>query len=574
MSVQPGSFILGWLASRPSIQKLILVALLAFGVIKAAWWCITNPKYTLPPAFGILTTIYWWDLTIGLWVTAAGYGVAVWLWGRSMLWVSEIDTWNELRKGVPRLFKVRKYWVSTMTKVGLEKNSAIPVLTTMHLSTSGVIAGVDTAGIGRHASELKKYEPHIAASFRADRALFKTDRNWLTTLRLDWGAHLRREYKIHDLPAMGPYESWPCQIPFAIAESGGPATLIANEPILIGGSTGGGKSNTAWAMIAGYIERGVPLMLDVVDPKGEFAECADQVGKGFIHSYVTGLDTDPAVYDAAIEAFYSDLKARAADMGTSTIHVPTEEEPLRILVIDEGLPIAASLKTRGLKHPLVMITSQGRAPGFIPLFLTQAAQKDVLGLFRDLTSNRISMRTGSRFLTEVVLGEGCEGDGARCSILDAEHDKGVGYIPARGGYLGWRSPYISDSDRKSLARGIFPEVPALVVDGASKPHIVYQILGEGKSNLYIGYTRLDRGTPAHDVDKYTETQLSERAALNRLGEHRRVQPWANEIVEIKVRGIYPTLATADDVEELLIRTEKPKYNKEHADYNRGLMIDA
>lgn len=491
-----------------------------------------------------------------------------------MLWASEIDTWTELRKGVPRLFKVRKHWPAVMGKVKLDNSGLIPQLTSMHLSTSGVVAGVDTADFGKHASILKKYEADIAASFRASRALFKVEETWEATLRIDWGAHLRREYKLHDMPDIGPYTSWPCPIPFAIAESGGAATILANEPILIGGSTGGGKSNTAWAIIAGYIQRGIPLKLDVVDPKGEFAECADQIGKGFINSYITGLSTSPEEYDRAIDNFYTDLKTRAEAMGTETVHIPTEEEPLRILVIDEGLPIAASLQAKKLKHPLVMITSQGRAPGFIPLFLTQAAQKDVLGLFRDLTSNRLSLRTGSRFLTEVVLGEGCEGDGARCSILDAEHDKGVGYMSARGGYAGWRSPKISDIDRKSLAQGVLPETPAATVEDASKPRIVYQLNGATQQNIYIGQTRLDRGTLAHEIEKYSETDLSIRAAANRCSEHRKTQPWGNEISGLPVvRGVYPNLQTALDAEELFIRTEKPKYNITHADYNRGL-IDA
>lgn len=571
MTVQAGSVALGWLLSKASVQKLIAFALFVIVVVKLAWWCITNPKYTLPPVFGILAAIYWWNLTVGLWVLAAGYAISVWLWGRHMLWASEIDTWNELRRGVPRLFKVRKHWPRIMKKMRLENDGAMPVLTSMHLSTSGIVAEVDTSDYAKHVSVMKKHEADIATAFRADRVLFKGDRNWLATVRIDWGAHLRREYKLHDMPQLGGYDRWPCPIPFAIAEAGGAATLVGNEPILVGGTTGGGKSNAAWAIIAGYIERGVPLMLDVIDPKGEFAECADNVGNGFINSYITGLDTEPAEYDAVMQAFYDDLKERSAAMGKSTLHTPTEEEPLRILVVDEGLPIAASLKSQGLKHPLVMITSQGRAVGFIPLFLTQVAQKDVLGLFRDLTSNRLSLRTGSRFLTEVVLGEGCEGDGARCSILDAEHDKGVGYMPARGGYMGWRSPHILDADRKVLARGEYPEAPAAILDDASKPRIVYALWDHADELLYIGQTRLDRGTPLHEVEKYSDTQLAERAAANRLAEHLKEQPWAGQIAKVTVRGVYPNKQAGLDAEELLIRTEKPPKNKVHATYNKGLI---
>lgn len=582
MSFDARSAIVGWLAGRPSLRKLAAFVAAAVALILFIWWCIRNPKYSIPPVLGILAAIQWHSLSIGFQVCVVGYVFCVYLWGRALLGCSEIDTWRELVYGLPRIWRVYRHWPVIVAKVSpsVTRKDEVPVLSQMRLSTSGVIATVDTSNVVKNATVLKKIEHDLAAGFRADRVLFKTERNWLSTLRIDWGAHLRRQYVLHDLPSSTNARKWPYRIPFAIAESGEAAELVANHPILIGGITGSGKSNTAWAILAGYIASGVPICVDVIDPKGEFAEMKQYVGNGFIKSY-TGPDADPDEYDKRIERFVEAMKRRVTAMGIETQHVPTETEPLRLLIVDEGLPLAESLKKQGARHPLMKVSTQGRAVNYIPLFLTQLGQKDVLGHYSDTSPNRICMKTSGRHSTEVILGEGCEGNGARCSYLDSDSDKGVGYMLYRGGYMGWRSPIITAADRASLAQGIFPEAPVDPSENDDKPQTLYRIYGKfrGLSDqfLYIGRTRIDRGTPAHQMDLYSDEELARRAASNRLSEHKRDQPWSADIERIEVRGsseIFPNRAAAEVAEELAIRTERPPYNKEHADYNKKELTNA
>lgn len=580
MQVNALSAMLGWLLAKRVTQRIVLVVMMTVGVFVAIWWCIRHPKYTLPVVFGILTGLHESSWVWFFCVTGIGYGLVVYMWARALLGQSEIDTWKELYQGLPRLWRVYRQWpaiAAKMSSPSLTTGDEVPAIGELRLSTSGVIATVDTSNVAKHVSVLKKHEFNIATGFRADRCLFRSERNWLSTVRIDWGAHLRREYTLHDIPESSNSQVWPYMLPFGITESGKAAEILANEPILLGGVTGSGKSGTAWAILAAYIRLGVPVQVDVIDWSGtEFGFLKQFVGQGIVKSYVGGPETPKEAIDATMGRFLKGMTTRlkAMERDELRLHVPSEKEPLRLLLVDEGLPISDGMRKQGMDHPLILIASQGRKANYIPLLNTQAAQKDVLGLFRDLTATRLSLRTTSRFMTEVVLGEGCEGDGAKCSYLDAEHDKGVGYMPARGGFQGFRAAKVSDADIRSLAMGEWPERVLDPVDDAGKPRITYTIYNTDGEQLYTGQTRLDRGTPAHEVDKYTEMQLAELAAANRLAEHRRDQPWAVEIAQdapISVRGIHANLAEGLDAEELLIRTEKPRYNKVHADYNRRLL---
>jgi hypothetical protein len=576
MSLQPVSVLTGWLMGRPGTQRVVLAGMIFFGLFKIIWWSFRNPKYSIPVVLGVLSAIQWGSLLTGFWVTLIGFGGSLWLWGRNMIEYSEIDTWNELRHGLPRLWRVHRQWpviAAKMQSPSLTTGGEVPAIGQLRLSTSGVIATVDTSSVAKHVSVLKKHEFNIATGFKADRVLFRSERNWLSTVRIDWGAHLRREYTLHDIPASSNDEVWPFMLPFGITESGKAAEILANEPILLGGVTGSGKSGTAWAILAAYIRLGVPLEVDVIDWSGtEFGFLKQFVGQGIVKSYVGGPETPKEAIDATMKRFLKGMTTRlkAMERDELRLHVPTAKEPLRLLLVDEGLPISDGMRKQGMDHPLILIASQGRKANYIPLLNTQAAQKDVLGVFRDLTATRLSLRTTSRFMTEVVLGEGCEGDGAKCSYLDAEHDKGVGYMPARGGFQGFRAAKVSDADIRSLALGEWPDRAVEPVDDAAKPRIVYTLWNSTGENLYVGQTRLDRGTPVHELDRYTEDQLAQRAAANRMAEHVAEQPWGGQVLRVTVRGIHQNLAAGLDAEELLIRTERPLHNKIHADYNRGL----
>lgn len=578
------SALMGWLAAKPGWQKLVFFLAISWGLLQFVWWCCRNPKYSLPVIFAIFAGFKFSSLNLALFVLVASSVGITFLWLAKLLRHSEIDTWRELIVGVPRILRVVNRWDEVCDKVGLSRRNDVggPALYNLRLSTSGVIATVDTGVIGQHPSILKKHELNMSASYRADRVLFRRDTNWSSTMRIDWGAHLRRIYHLGDIPESSNDTVWPYRIPFGVAEDGKAAEVVANEPILLGGVTGSGKSHTAWSILAGYIKLGVPIKVDVVDWSGsEFGALKALAGTGIVGSYVGGacsLKENCEHYkspgctlgdiDAMLKKFLGAAQRRTEAMLKEGIrvHVPSEKEPLRLLLVDEGLPLAESLRKQGSGHPLVLIASQGRKANYIVLFNTQAGQKDVLGLFRELTSTRISMKTMSRVNTEVVLGEGCEGDGARCSDLDQEHDKGVGYMTHKGSYQGFRSAKVSDADVTILATGRLPDVEVSERSVDLYPHIVYRLYDITHRLLYVGITHIYRGTPEAEWDQRSEAELARTAAANRAREHIAHQPWGYEITDHSIdidRDVYDNKRDALDAEELAIRTESPPYNKIH-----------
>lgn len=95
-------------------------------------------------------------------------------------------------------------------------------------------------------------------------------------------------------------------------------------------------------------------------------------------------------------------------------------------------------------------------------------------------------------------------------------------------------------------------------------HILYGLVNEDRDIIYVGRTAIHRGTEPTLISAFTEDQLARRAAENRKAEHIKEQPWASEISDTEVLGVYPSLEAVEVAEEDLIRRLGPTiYNKEH-----------
>ena len=106
--------------------------------------------------------------------------------------------------------------------------------------------------------------------------------------------------------------------------------------------------------------------------------------------------------------------------------------PLSVLVFDECVTVfqellsgAATSPGRKAHKKLLTIESQGRALGFMVIYLSQLAQKDILGAIRDMTPAQLSLKQKNAINTAMVLGDDAEKLGALCSKIG---DKpGFGY---------------------------------------------------------------------------------------------------------------------------------------------------
>lgn len=469
-----------------------------------------------------------------------------------LLHAGECATIMQVLTGMRRARKLQQAWQPTMYQ--LKHNSrqdpeAVPPLISLVPTPTGVKGQVITGSIALDANKLVKEEVVLASGLFCDRVIVRALTPSIADIRFDWGQHLRNIYRFHDLPA-APERSKnePAKIRFGINADGSPATLISNLSTLIGGNAGSGKSSTAWSIIAGYQEQ-LPIRLRVVDPSGiEFADLGKQVGNGLVHDYVS----DPKLPGARkLEDFWEDAeeafnrRMQAVTASGKRWHEPTDTEPLDILLIDELLPIAKQLKSESTEHIVGRIAYLGRKAGFVVIALTQASQVDVIGRIRDLFPQRISHRTPNRYMTDAVLGDGAESDGARASQLDLAHDKGVAYMAAQGvrGYMGLRSAWIPDTDTKNIASALPPAVPQLN-DLHSKPTALYQFHDNRNQLLYVGIAEASR------VDA-------------RWAEHARSKAWWCDVARKEVVDVYPDRDTAETAEALAIRKRRPVHNKQH-----------
>ncbi|MEB0286767.1 FtsK/SpoIIIE domain-containing protein [Cryobacterium sp. 10I1] len=206
---------------------------------------------------------------------------------------------------------------------------------------------------------------------------------------------------------------------------------IQGHHMLVAGATGAGKGSVVWSVICGLapaIRDGL-VALWVVDPKGgmEFA-AGEALFTRFSHD--TGENTLALLRDAC-----SILVARANRLrGVTRQHVPTVEEPLIVIVIDELATLTEYLTDRKLKAEieqlLGLILSQGRAVGVTVIACVQDPSKQVLSL-RQLFPIRIGLRLTEGIQVGMVLGTGARERGALCDLI-SDQTPGVGYVSEDG----------------------------------------------------------------------------------------------------------------------------------------------
>lgn len=464
---------------------------------------------------------------------------------------SEVKNWRLVIKGMWMLRRIRKMWPHVMREVGMTgKSGDVAPFGDAQVILNGIRLRVVTGAIAKHSSGLQKKSADIAAGFFCSRALVKTVAPALAELSLQWGQHLRQLYRIHDLPLPGVQK----KITFGINEDGLGAELVSNLSVLAGGMSGSGKSSFVWAYIAGYLRAGIPIRLRILDPSGiEFAAFAKAKDSPILVDYLSGTDSKDQERFWQRQSQSMTKRLQAVEASGVREHVPTLEEPLDITIVDEILPIAAELRKGGTDHPAGVTAYLGRKAGFVLVALTQASQVDVLGRIRDLFPQALMFRSKNRFLTDAVLGDGAESDGARASLLDVEHDRGVGYMPREGsaGYVQFRSAFVPDKEVAMLASGQLPirEIPGdSNANRMSKPHVLYAFFGAEGQWLYVGMT----------VEGRHET---------RWAEHSREKPWWPEVADKKIIDHLPDGYLAETAEALAIRKHKPKYNKTHNKQN-------
>jgi FtsK/SpoIIIE family len=283
------------------------------------------------------------------------------------------------------------------------------------------------------------------------------ERGWvrLTVLRRDPLAAPVRPAPILPAPDL-------MALPIGRREDGRVWTVrLLGRHILIAGSTGAGKGSVQWSLLRALgplLASGV-VQVWTADPKRmEFP-----AGLVLFARYAA----DPDGIVVLVEDAARVLDARAERLaGHTRQHVPSAEDPLVVLNLDEIAFLTAYLPDRKLRErfgaALARILTQGRAVGVLVVAALQDPRKEVLTL-RGLFPTRIALRLDDESQVNMVLGDGALERGAACHLIPADERTGAG-----GAYIvdeadPWpvrvRATHVTDADIAELVRTC-PAVPA------------------------------------------------------------------------------------------------------------------
>jgi S-DNA-T family DNA segregation ATPase FtsK/SpoIIIE len=259
-------------------------------------------------------------------------------------------------------------------------------------------------------------------------------------------------------------------VPVGVREDGNTLMLpILGSHLLVAGVTGAGKGSVIWATIAALAPaiRDRRVLVWAIDPKGG-AELMP--GAALFDRFVYGGQTangapwQTQIADLLDEAVTA-MQTRLANMRARGIrkHVPTVDEPLLLLVVDEVASITAYVNEpalrRRIENAVSLILSQGRAPAVSLLLATQDPRKEVL-VMRDLVPLRVALRTAEP-VADLILGPEARARGARTEQIDPALP-GVGYVLDEGQAepLRVRFAYADDQAIERLAE-LFAPVPVI-----------------------------------------------------------------------------------------------------------------
>ncbi|MFD8246936.1 hypothetical protein [Nocardia sp. NPDC059691] len=240
-------------------------------------------------------------------------------------------------------------------------------------------------------------------------------------------------------------------IPVGVLEDGGTWYLaLLYRHLLIAGGTNAGKGGLVWAIIAGLapaIASGL-VELWVADPKGgmEFGR-----GKALLTRFEY-TDEGIVAMMADAEALMLERAARCMEAGIEK-HVPTVDEPLIVIIVDEAAAMTSYAEPDAMKkfdrHYGKLLT-QGRAPGICVITCVQDPSKDTLPQ-RQLIPIRIGLRLDEKTQIGMVHGDSARERGARCDEIPYT-TPGVAYVREDGtpNIVRARSYFVSREDIADL----------------------------------------------------------------------------------------------------------------------------
>ncbi|WP_229406948.1 FtsK/SpoIIIE domain-containing protein [Micromonospora sp. NBRC 110038] len=431
------------------------------GWLLVFWW-LARGLFRLT----VLAIRYWWltaPAALALWIrvefgglilTGVAFAVAAgcvgwWRWHPSS-WLR--FGWYPLVARVRALVVYRRRWASVMATCGLATAFAgdryVPQLLRVRCDRYGDELTVRLLP-GQIPDDWGQAAERLAYAFRLRtgqaRSTNRPDRVVLRLVRRDPLAEVVGPLPVAEVPDFD-------GLALGVDEDGQPYRLrLAGSHVLIAGATGSGKGSVLWSLIrslAAGIRSGL-VELWAFDPKGGMELAAG------VPLFARFAYDDPDSMAGVLEEAVKRMRVRAARLrGVTRQHVPTPEDPLLVLVVDELAALTAYITDRKvrdrIKEALGLLLSQGRAVGVHVVAALQDPRKDVLP-FRDLFPTRIGLRLTEPEQVDMVLGDAARDRGALCDRIP-ESSPGVGFVVLDGVRepVRVRFAYLTDDDIRQL----------------------------------------------------------------------------------------------------------------------------
>lgn len=454
------------IGSGATVWDLIRVPWWFFVILLFFRWWIRHWRFTICFIFFCWAWIAWdfiWWGAILLTFGALSGGMFLWLvvMMRECRWCG----WRHLFASIWRLIKVKYCWSRACYVAGFggdrRRGGEVPKMRFLTVTEFGIKGRVNSGkklGIPIQQLETSGVMESLKASMAATTVRVQKRHAGLGWVEIAWQDALTvRDVTPRQIDVKAAVlDGWK-RIVFGMDDESKPVTIAPDRSLLVVGESGSGKSSIVWALVRGLQRARAPHKLHVLDPKGG-VELSQLDGYEYTASYAKSVaDAEQIIQDLCSAMFKT--YARMDREGIRKVRV-SRDYPLNILLIDELL-LMKKILSEGVDGPLGKLLTQGRAAGFAVWACSQLPQKDVIGPLRDLFVQRVCLAVRSASMTDAVLGDGAERDGARCSEIELT-TPGVGYMYAEGqmGYRRFRSVYIDDSEIVNIT-GVGFEVQTL-----------------------------------------------------------------------------------------------------------------
>ncbi|MER7167284.1 FtsK/SpoIIIE domain-containing protein [Micromonospora sp. NPDC000207] len=434
----PGWLLVFWWLARGLFRLTVLAV--------RYWWL------TAPTLFALWVWAEFGGLVlVGVVLVLVAGGLAWWRWHPAS-WLR--FAWYPVLGRVRGLVVYRRRWAAVMATCGLATAFAgdryVPQLLRVHCDRYGDELTVRMLP-GQIPDDWGQTAERLAYAFRLRdghaRSTGRPDRVVVRFLRRDPLAGVVAPLPVADVPDLG-------GLPLGVREDGRTYRLrLAGSHVLIAGATGSGKGSILWSLVrslAGGVRSGL-VEVWAFDPKGGMELAAG------VPLFARFAYDDPDGMAGVLEEAVKRMRMRAARLrGVTRQHVPTVEDPLLVLVVDELAALTAYITDRKvrdrIKESLGLLLSQGRAVGVHVVAALQDPRKDVLP-FRDLFPTRIGLRLTEPEQVDMLLGDAARDRGATCDRIP-EASPGVGFVVLDGVRepVRVRFSFLTDDDIRDLGR--------------------------------------------------------------------------------------------------------------------------